>query len=153
MKTNITSKQNSANKINNSNIVKYNQYSSNGTYAKGVIGEKIAAEYLSKAGYQILIQRFKTKHGEIDIIAASEKKQMLLFVEIKHLKQNSHAIKSMEIITHKQIKRNCDTAQYFLGVHENQYAQYQCRFDLILLSNANIIQHIKNAWEFIEHTE
>ena len=44
----------------------FNLYNS---YEKGIIGEKIVTEYLLSAGFKLLQNRFKTKWGEIDIIA------------------------------------------------------------------------------------
>ncbi|MDD5738697.1 MAG: YraN family protein [Candidatus Pacebacteria bacterium] len=50
----------------------------------GQVGEDIATNYLKKEGYQILERNFKTKWGELDIIA--KKKGVLIFVEVKTLR-------------------------------------------------------------------
>ncbi len=49
----------------------------------GIIGEKLAANYLTKKGYKILAKNFKRKIGEIDIVA--RKKGIIVFVEVKTL--------------------------------------------------------------------
>lgn len=47
----------------------------------GALGEKIAAEYLTRRGYVIRERNFRSKEGEIDIIA--EKDDFLVFIEVR----------------------------------------------------------------------
>lgn len=50
----------------------------------GIIGEKLAREYLEKKGYKILEQNYKTRYAEIDLVA--EKgffNKQLVFVEVR----------------------------------------------------------------------
>ena len=47
----------------------------------GDMGEKKAVKFLKKKGYRILETNFKTKFGEIDIIA--KKEGCICFVEVK----------------------------------------------------------------------
>lgn len=47
----------------------------------GSIGEGIAQEYLRKKGYRILEKNYRTRFGEIDIIA--EDKGTIVFIEVK----------------------------------------------------------------------
>jgi len=47
----------------------------------GALGEKIAAEYLTGLGYVIRERNFRSREGEIDIIA--EKDDFLVFVEVR----------------------------------------------------------------------
>ncbi|MEW5941133.1 MAG: YraN family protein, partial [Chloroflexota bacterium] len=49
-------------------------------------GEQAAAEYLEKRGYLILARNFRTKHGEIDLIARQD--NILVFVEVKARSSN-----------------------------------------------------------------
>ena len=51
------------------------------TKSFGDQGEEVAAQYLEKHGCRILERQFRTKVGEIDIIA--EEDGVLLFVEVK----------------------------------------------------------------------
>lgn len=48
----------------------------------GLLGELLAAEYLSRQGLRILKTRFRTVHGEIDIIARD--RDVLCFIEVKY---------------------------------------------------------------------
>ncbi|NOY76999.1 MAG: YraN family protein [Calditrichaeota bacterium] len=49
--------------------------------ALGKTGEHLAERFLQKKGYRILEKNFRSRHGEIDLIA--EKDEFLVFVEVK----------------------------------------------------------------------
>src|SRR5687768_18255293 len=46
-----------------------------------IYGENIAAGELERRGYEILARRYRTRHGEIDIVASDE--GTIVFVEVK----------------------------------------------------------------------
>ena len=48
---------------------------------RGALGEQIAADHLVGAGYEILDRNFRTRRGEIDLIAADER--AIVFCEVK----------------------------------------------------------------------
>ena len=47
----------------------------------GELGERIAEEHLQHRGYRILARNFRTRFGELDLIAADER--TLVFCEVK----------------------------------------------------------------------
>src|SRR5918999_4734719 len=49
--------------------------------ARGSLGEQIAADHLVKAGYEILDRNFRTRRGELDLIAAD--RDAIVFCEVK----------------------------------------------------------------------
>jgi putative endonuclease len=49
--------------------------------ALGELGERFAAEHLERAGYLVLARNYRTRFGEIDIIAADDR--CLVFCEVK----------------------------------------------------------------------
>jgi putative endonuclease len=49
--------------------------------ARGIAGEQAAAELLGALGYQILERNFRTKYGELDIVAAD--RSTLVFCEVR----------------------------------------------------------------------
>jgi putative endonuclease len=49
--------------------------------ALGARGERIAAEHLTRAGYTILATNFRTRFGELDLVAADAR--CLVFCEVK----------------------------------------------------------------------
>jgi len=52
-----------------------------GAAALGARGEEAAARHLESLGYRILERRFRTRAGEIDLVA--EEDETLVFVEVK----------------------------------------------------------------------
>jgi putative endonuclease len=49
--------------------------------ALGALGERLAAEHLTRAGYLVLALNYRTRFGELDIIAADSR--CLVFCEVK----------------------------------------------------------------------
>jgi putative endonuclease len=49
--------------------------------ALGALGERLAADHLQRAGYEIVDRNFRTRYGELDIVAAGER--CLVFCEVK----------------------------------------------------------------------
>lgn len=49
--------------------------------ALGELGERIAAQHLARAGYEILATNFRTRFGELDLVAADSR--CLVFCEVK----------------------------------------------------------------------
>jgi putative endonuclease len=49
--------------------------------AIGTLGERLAADHLRRAGYRIVERNYRTRYGELDIVADSE--NCLVFCEVK----------------------------------------------------------------------
>ena len=49
--------------------------------ALGELGERIAAQHLERAGYTILATNFRTRYGELDVVAVDSR--CLVFCEVK----------------------------------------------------------------------
>jgi putative endonuclease len=47
----------------------------------GRLGERIAAAHLAKAGYEVVERNFRTRYGELDLVAAGP--DCLVFCEVK----------------------------------------------------------------------
>lgn len=47
----------------------------------GQLGERIAEEHLLRGGYRIVARNFRTRYGELDLIAANERS--IVFCEVK----------------------------------------------------------------------
>ena len=48
---------------------------------RGALGERLAVEHLERRGYRIVDRNFRTRHGELDIVAAD--RRALIFCEVK----------------------------------------------------------------------
>ena len=111
------------------------------TRALGILGEQVAVEYLLKSGYRILERNFQTKTGEIDIVAT--KNGVIVFVEVKSRNYLSHG-SGLESVTPDKIYKIIHTAETFLLLKRLRGAD--CRFDIILTTDEEVIEHIPNAF-------
>lgn len=104
-------------------------------FSKGRLGEQIASNFLKKKGYQILEQNFRTRYGEIDIIASSPARlrSALAFVEVK-LKLGSDFGLPEEMITPSKIGQIQKMAEVYLQQNPKIAAKYeQYRIDAICI--------------------
>lgn len=111
------------------------------TTLQGRGGEAQAAAYLRKQGYRILAAGYRSRFGEIDLIA--RKRGITAIVEVKTRRDDSFA-KAMEFVDwHKQQKLKL-TAQQWLGTQSDDP---QLRFDVIEVYPGGKINHIENAFQ------
>lgn len=106
----------------------------------GSLGEKEAEKYLTKIGYSILDRNFRSRFGEIDIIAKNG--GQVVFVEVKTRTQEMFGT-PLEAITHQKLRKIIKTAQYY--ILRNNISDY--RFDAIevrFYAREILINHIKN---------
>ena len=91
----------------------------------GVWGEAVAAEYLRKKNYKILTQGFRSRFGEIDLIAQNGR--YLVFVEVKLRKSDRFAM-AREYVDARKQERLRITASLYLS---RRPTMLQPRFDVI----------------------
>ena len=91
----------------------------------GVWGEIYAARYLRDNGYRICGSNYRTRFGELDIIA--EKDGVLVFVEVKTRSDGMLARPMEAVDRQKQRKLSLAAKQFFR--HESP--QMPARFDVI----------------------
>ena len=109
----------------------------------GIIGEKIAQDYIRSKGYEVLEMNYYTKRGEIDIIAKQE--NCIIFFEVKtrtNLKFGTPAM-AVNAIKRKHIKSVAKTFLYLNKLHG-----HDVRFDVIevFINNGKCeINHIEGA--------
>lgn len=68
----------------------------------GKFGEQLARVFLSKRNYEIILQNYRTRFGEIDIIARKQEK--LFFVEVKTRTTNEFG-QPQEAVTDYKLNR------------------------------------------------
>ena len=111
----------------------------------GKESESKAVRYLKKSGYKILEQNYRTKLGEIDIIAKD--KGTIAFIEVKSRRSGNYGNPKWAVTPKKQRKISM-VALYYLKT-TNQSGE-KARFDVVTLtSNYDNprIEIIKNAFE------
>jgi putative endonuclease len=114
------------------------------SYQKGRAGEERSASYLQDLGYQILLQNWRTRTGEIDIIAFKE--PFLVFVEVKTLPHGNLAMLD-QVLGKIKRKRIIETAKYFVHKYR-QYSNSYMRFDVLIVDMPGLppLYHIENAF-------
>ena len=106
----------------------------------GDAGEDRAVQILSESGYQIVERNFRTRYGEVDVIARDGK--TLVFVEVK-AKRDDFFGAPAEMITKAKLKKIKKTAAGY--IEENEYAG-PWRIDAVVIkgTQAEIIRNITN---------
>lgn len=114
---------------------------------KGKCGEIRAASYLEAHGFVVLNRNWRTRSGEIDIIALSG--AILVFVEVKTLPCGNAEMLAWELDSRKQ-KRIIKTSKRFLAMHR-EYSNNYIRFDVIIIDMPGFpsVYHIENAFSEI----
>ncbi len=115
--------------------------------SKGAAGEVLAARYLRDKGYDLLAANYRSRFGEIDIIAAKD--AYIVFVEVKSRAQNS-LYAPREAVTAAKQQRIIKTALLYLAQHPETR---QPRFDVIEIVTAEgqpmkmlSLEHLENAY-------
>ena len=93
--------------------------------ALGTWGEAIAAEALRSRGFTVIEQNYRSRYGEIDIIA--ENREYLVFAEVK-LRKSTYFGAAREFVDARKQGRLRQTALIWLEQHETAL---QPRFDVI----------------------
>lgn len=110
----------------------------------GKSGEDLAARYLIQKNYQIIERNFRSKLGEIDIIARQGK--TLIFCEVKTRLSSSYGHPFEAVTTNKQNKIR-KVAELYLVKAKNTLHNYDSiRFDVISVTAAVNVEHIENAF-------
>jgi putative endonuclease len=92
----------------------------------GLEGEAIAALELERLGYQILVRRYRSRFGELDLIAKDE--GTIVFVEVK-TKTDSRFGDPAEMVTSQKQRRLVSMAEEYVSGH--QLHATPCRFDVV----------------------
>ncbi|PYR65531.1 MAG: YraN family protein [Acidobacteria bacterium] len=96
--------------------------------ALGISGENLACAELGRRGYAILERRYRTRFGEIDIIARDG--QTIVFVEVKARLTGDFGGAAAAVTGWKQ-RRIAEMAVDYLSRH--RLHECPCRFDVVAI--------------------
>ncbi len=94
----------------------------------GLEGEQMAATELERLGYQILDRRYRSRFGEIDLIARDG--GTVVFVEVK-TKTDSRFGDPVEMVTSQKQQRLVSMAEEYVSNHALHHTP--CRFDVVAI--------------------
>lgn len=107
-------------------------------------GEEFVADYIKKKGYIISARNYRTRYGEIDVIAENDDE--ILFIEVK-TRSNRSAVRPYEYVDRSKQRKLFITASIYL--QHNGFG-LQPRFDVaevFMSKNGSMsLNYIENAF-------
>ena len=111
----------------------------------GNLAEELAATFLEKKGYKILVKNFRYQKGEIDIIAEFDNE--IIIVEVK-ARGSDLFMEPQEAVTKKKIKSLVMVADFFM---KDRNLNQEVRFDIIAVlpdeKGRLQITHLEDAFQ------
>ncbi len=110
----------------------------------GKIGEDIATRYLEKMNYKIIKRNYRSRRGEIDIIASYG--NVIVIIEVKSRRNNRYGY-PIDAVNNIKVHRIKECAKYFL--YKEKISFDEIRFDVMEIYQINkhyVVNHIKNAF-------
>ncbi len=108
-------------------------------------GEEIALALLRRKGYKVVERNFRTRTGEIDIIARH--KGQIVFVEVKTRRSGRYGDPKYAVTRQKQRKISMVALEYLKKHHS---IQTPARFDVVTIQPSKTeakVEIIPNAFE------
>jgi putative endonuclease len=109
----------------------------------GRLGERLAREHLERLGYSIVARNYRTRHGELDIVARD--RDALVFIEVKTRRCCTTPLEAVDFRKQRQIRTMARS--FLLAVTDRPYVR-ELRFDAIGVSVDRY-----GALERLEHLE
>jgi putative endonuclease len=97
--------------------------------SRGVAGERTAVKFLERRGYRILASNYRSKLGEIDLIA--DDRGTVVFIEVKYRVSEAFGGPAEAITAAKQAKLARLAEQYLTA---RRLGDRACRFDAVLIT-------------------
>ena len=109
----------------------------------GAQAEQLAAQYLQQQGLKLIVQNYRGRFGEIDLIM--QDRTTLVFIEVR-LRRNADFGGAAASINARKQQRIIRTAQQYLASLARTPA---CRFDAVLMDDMKRenLQWLKNAFD------
>ncbi len=110
---------------------------------KGRLSEWLAMLFLRLKAYRILARNFRSRNGEIDLIA--RRGDVIILVEVKARASHETAREAVHWKNRRRIER---AGQDFLSRHP-ALMRYGLRYDIITLVGLSLTHH-RDAWRYGE---
>ncbi|MEP3631026.1 MAG: YraN family protein [Hyphomicrobiales bacterium] len=111
-------------------------------YEAGLAAEALVRDHLIEQGFEVLAERYKTKSGELDLIAS--RGDLICFVEVK---ARSSVEEGLHSITQKAQRRLAAAAtQWMADAPEIAEKATEFRFDVAVVTPDHQISLLENAF-------
>jgi putative endonuclease len=108
---------------------------------RGHWAEVSALMLLRLKGYRLLARRFKSHHGEVDLIM--RRGSTTAFIEVKARPTHDDAVTSVNTYQSRRIA----AAAGLWMMRDEKASQNHCRFDIVAVNSYLWPKHIENAFE------
>ncbi len=113
----------------------------------GNLGEEVATRFLESKGFAILERNYRTRFGEIDIVA--RKGTVTHIVEVKSVSRENSEYRPEELVHAKKLAKLRRLAEFYAISHETSVSSIQIDVVAVHLDHGNRRAHCT----FIEHAE
>jgi putative endonuclease len=109
----------------------------------GELGEEVVAQWLISRGNEILHRRWRSRGGEIDLLAIErtegklDASETLIFIEVKTRDRHNWDEDGLLAVDERKQAKLISTASLFLSKHPH-LAEYPCRFDVAIVRHQPI---------------
>ena len=113
----------------------------------GDAGERLAADYLQRQGYEIVDRNVRRREGEIDLVAVKE--GTLVFIEVK-LRRSGRAGSAVQQISPAKHARLRELAEAYAADHPELPANLRVdvvAIDLTVSGEVGKLHHVRSAIE------
>ena len=111
--------------------------------AAGTRFERLAAQFLQRAGFRVLRTNYTCRGGELDLVC--DDAGTLVFVEVRMRASDRHGTPGETVGATKQ-RRVIHAARHYLATHELD--DVPCRFDVIAITvEDERIEHFRDAFQ------
>lgn len=111
------------------------------SYQRGHRGEWLAALALTFKGYRILARRYRTRLGEIDLIA--RRGDLVLIVEVKARRTLREAMEAIQPESEQRIERAAD----MWLARQPDFGKLSVRFDMVAVLPWRWPVHVENIFQ------
>lgn len=111
----------------------------------GVLGEQIAARWLTRKGWRIVYRRFRNGRRDIDIVV--QRDSLVAFVEVK-ARSGAEFGDPVEAVDHRKQRELAKSAQVWIDRHGRAEESY--RFDVVgvLVDGERVrVKHVEDAFQ------
>ncbi len=116
----------------------------------GMLGEKIACDFLARNGYKIMETNYRCPDGEIDIVAHQE--DTLVFVEVRTKKSTKFGTPE-ESITPTKMERLRTVAAHYGQNRSNLPTAWRIDVVAIQMDNQGMVSRIELIENAVEDTQ
>jgi putative endonuclease len=118
---------------------------------RGTLGEHLAVEHLERRGYRIVDRNFRTRHGELDIVAADNRALIFCEVKTRVIGGRSGPATPLEAIGPAKQRRLRALAREWLASASERPHRPEIRFDAIgvtITASGNLLalEHLEAAF-------